>query len=78
MSETGRFTELTEAELTFTLEIILRSDSKAIPVMKGQGSSKDCTVRDIQMQVFARHLAKRLRMHVKCVRSPPEPLHSIG
>jgi hypothetical protein len=78
MSGAGDLQELTEAELAFTLEIILRSDSKAIPVMRGQGASKDCTVRDVQMREFARHLALRLRMHVKCCRGPAEKMHSAS
>lgn len=77
MTGIGDLQELTEAELALTLEIILRSDSKAIPVMRGQGASRDCTIRDVQMREFARYLAQRLRMHVKCIRGHGAQSHSI-
>jgi hypothetical protein len=70
------FVELTEAELAFALEIILRSDSAAIPVLKGRGAPKDCNVRDALMRRFAEQLAGRLRSHMKCYRGPMEPPHS--
>ena len=71
-------TELTEAELAFALEIILRSDSHAIPVLKGKGAPKDCTVRDGLMRAFAGHLAAQLRMHMRYFKGIPEASHSAG
>jgi hypothetical protein len=78
MTGIGNLQELTEAELAFALEIILRSGSKAIPIMRGQGAAKDCTVRDDQMREFARHLAQRLHMHVRCYRGSAEKMHSVS
>ena len=70
--------ELTEAEVAFALAIILRSDSHAIPIMKGKGSTKDCTIRDAMMQAFAERLARHLCQHLRCFRSPAAPSHSAG
>ena len=72
------FEELSEAELAFALEIILRADSTAIPVLKGKGSPRDCNVRDAMMRRFAEHLAAKLRMQVKCCRGPGQWLHSTS
>ena len=36
--------ELTENELAFALEIILRSNSAAIPIMRSRGSTKDISI----------------------------------
>jgi hypothetical protein len=77
MSPEPGLVELTEAELAFALEIVLRSDSGAIPVLKGKGSPRDCTVRDILMRQFAEHLATCLRTHVRCFRGPAERPYSI-
>lgn len=70
--------ELTEAEIAFALEIILRADSHAIPVLKGKGSPRDCNVRDAAMRAFAKHLACHLRQHMRCFRGTGERLHSAG
>lgn len=43
--------ECTEVEIAFALEIILRADSHAIPVLKGKGLPRDCTVRDAMMRL---------------------------
>ena len=52
----------------FTLEMILTSNTKTTPVMKGKGSSKDCSFRNVQLRSFAWNLASNLRMHVNCTR----------
>ncbi len=70
--------ELTEAEVAFALEIILRSDSGAIPVLKGKGAPRDCNVRDAMMRASAERLARHLRQHMRCFRSPPGPNHAAG
>ena len=70
--------ELTEGEIAFALEIILRADSSAVPMLKGKGAPKDCTVRDALMRAFANHLAGHLRRHMRCFRGPAERLHSAG
>jgi hypothetical protein len=76
-SEPG-LVELTEAELAFALEIVLRSDSGAIPVLKGKAAPKDCAIRDAMMRRFAEHLARLLRTHMKCYRVPPQTSHSTS
>ncbi len=53
MPSQHRLLELTEAEIAFALEMILRSDSSAIPVLKGKGAPKDCNIRDAVMRAFA-------------------------
>ncbi len=68
--------ELSEAEIAFALEIVLRADSAAIPLLKGKGAPRHCTVRDAAMRAFAIHLAGKLRQHMRCFRSPAGRSHS--
>lgn len=78
MAPESELVELSEAEIAFTLEIILRADSTAIPILKGKGAPKDCNIRDALVRVFAEHLSSKLRQHVRCFRPRSHELHSTS
>lgn len=78
MTPDPEFIELSEEEIAFSLEIILRADTSAIPLLRGKGAPRDCDRRDAMVRIFAQHLAGKLRQHVRCFRTKRQQLHSTS